>query len=83
LSAERVCSASSSIELRRAPCVTVYLAKQAVAKTVHGIGFQPLPELIEKVVQAKIPVFVWGACSVARGVTEEDRKTGKRCARTG
>jgi uncharacterized protein len=36
----------------------VYLAKEAVAKTVHGVGFQPLPELIEKVVQAKIPVFV-------------------------
>jgi predicted peroxiredoxin len=35
-----------------------YLAKEAVAKAVHGVGFQPLPELIEKVVQAKIPVFV-------------------------
>jgi predicted peroxiredoxin len=35
-----------------------YLAKEAVAKSVHGVGFQPLPELIEKVVQAKIPVFV-------------------------
>ena len=35
-----------------------YLAKEAVAKTVHGVGFQPLHELIEKVVQAKIPVFV-------------------------
>jgi len=36
----------------------VYVAKEAVAKTVHGIGFPPLPELIEKVVQAKVPVFV-------------------------
>ena len=35
-----------------------YLAKEAVAKSVHGVGFQPLPELIEKVVQAKIPVYV-------------------------
>jgi predicted peroxiredoxin len=35
-----------------------YLAKEAIAKTVHGVGFQPLPELIEKVVEAKIPVFV-------------------------
>lgn len=35
-----------------------YLAKAAVAKSVHGVGFQPLPELIEKVVQAKIPVYV-------------------------
>jgi predicted peroxiredoxin len=36
----------------------VYLAKEAVAKSVHGVGFQPLPELIEKVVQAKIPVYI-------------------------
>lgn len=36
----------------------VYLAKEAVAKAVHGVGFQPLPELIEKVVQAKIPVYI-------------------------
>ena len=27
----------------------VYLAKEAIAKTVHGVGFPPLPELIEKV----------------------------------
>ena len=35
----------------------VYVAKAAVAKTVHGVGFAPLPELIDKVVQAKIPVY--------------------------
>ncbi len=35
-----------------------YLAKQAVAKSVHGVGFQPLPELIEKVIKAKVPVYV-------------------------
>ncbi len=36
----------------------VYLAKEAVAKSVHGVGFPPLPELIEKVVKGKVPVFV-------------------------
>jgi predicted peroxiredoxin len=35
-----------------------YLAKPAVAKTVHGVGFAPLPELIEKVLQAKVPIYV-------------------------
>lgn len=35
-----------------------YLAKEAIAKSVHGVGFPPLPELIEKVVQAKVPVYV-------------------------
>lgn len=36
----------------------VYLAKEAVAKTVHGVGFPPLPELIDKVVKANVPVYV-------------------------
>jgi predicted peroxiredoxin len=35
----------------------VYLTKEAVAKTVHGVGFPPLPELIEKV-RGKVPVYV-------------------------
>jgi predicted peroxiredoxin len=35
-----------------------YLAKEAVAKTVHGVGFPPLPELIEKVVNGNVPVYV-------------------------
>lgn len=29
----------------------VYLVKEGVANTVHGVGFPPLPELIEKVVK--------------------------------
>jgi predicted peroxiredoxin len=36
----------------------VYLAKEAVAKSVHGVGFAPLPEYIEKVVQGNVPVYV-------------------------
>ena len=36
----------------------VYLVKEGVAKTVHGIGFPPLPELIEKVVKGNVPVYV-------------------------
>ena len=36
----------------------VYLAKEAIAKTIHGVGFPPLPELIDKVVKSKVPVFV-------------------------
>ena len=34
-----------------------YLAKAAVAKTVHGVGFPPLPELIEKV-KGKVSIYV-------------------------
>lgn len=36
----------------------VYVAKEAIAKTIHGVGFPPLPELIEKVVKGKVPVYV-------------------------
>jgi len=36
----------------------VYLAKEADRNLVHGVGFPPLPELIDKVVKANVPVFV-------------------------
>ena len=36
----------------------VYLAKETIAKSVHGVGFPPLPELIEQVVKAGVPVYV-------------------------
>jgi predicted peroxiredoxin len=36
----------------------VTMVKEAVAKGIHGVGFPPLTDLIPKVVQAKIPVFV-------------------------
>ena len=36
----------------------VYLAHPAVAKSVQGVGFPPLTELIEKIVQGKVPVYV-------------------------
>jgi predicted peroxiredoxin len=35
-----------------------YLAKEAVAKSVHGVGFSPLPEYIDKVVKGNVPVYV-------------------------
>jgi predicted peroxiredoxin len=36
----------------------VYLTKETVAKNVHGVGFPPLPELIDKVVEGNVPVYV-------------------------
>jgi len=35
-----------------------YIAKEAVAKSIHGVGFPPLPDLIEKVVKGNVPVYV-------------------------
>ena len=37
---------------------SVYLTKEGVAQTIHGIGFPPLPELIDKVVAAHVPIYV-------------------------
>ena len=36
----------------------VYLAKEAVAKSIHGVGFPPLSEFIEEVIKGKVPVYV-------------------------
>lgn len=36
----------------------VYVTKPAIANNVHGVGFPPLSELIAKVVQGKVPVYV-------------------------
>jgi predicted peroxiredoxin len=36
----------------------VYLAKPTIAKSVHGIGFRPLPEIIEDVVRGQVPVYL-------------------------
>lgn len=35
-----------------------YLAKSAVANSVRGVGFAPLSELIDKVLKAKVPIYV-------------------------
>ena len=34
-----------------------YLAKEAIPKTVHGVGFPPLTEMIDKV-RGKVPIYV-------------------------
>lgn len=36
----------------------VYLMKDDIAKAVHGVGFPPLPELVEKTVAAGIPIYI-------------------------
>lgn len=35
-----------------------YLLKEVVANAVHGVGFPPLSELIEKVIKGNVPVYV-------------------------
>ena len=50
----------------------VYLMRKATSDAVIPIGWPPLSELGEKVVAKHIPVFACGACSRARGVSEND-----------
>src|SRR5438132_5626628 len=52
-----------------------YLVKETVAVSVHPVGMPPLTEMIRKVVEHRVPVWVLGRCSVARGVTEQDLKS--------
>ncbi len=36
----------------------VVLMKNAVADNVHGVGLPPLKELMDKVVTAKVPIYI-------------------------
>lgn len=36
----------------------VYLMKDEVAKNVHGVGFAPFTELLDKTIAAEIPIWV-------------------------
>ena len=36
----------------------VYLMKDEIAQTVHGVGFPPLPDLLAQVVAEGIPIHV-------------------------
>jgi len=35
-----------------------FLAKPEIAKNIHGVAAPPLPDLISKIVEAKIPVYI-------------------------
>jgi predicted peroxiredoxin len=50
----------------------VVLIKDAVINSVVPVGWPSLKETFEKVLQHGILIHVWGGCSSARGVTEQD-----------
>jgi len=49
-----------------------YLMRKATAAAAVPVGWPPISETLEKVAAKHIPVFACGACSRARGVTEND-----------
>ena len=54
----------------------VNLAREGVADHVAGVNLTPLSELLMAVQLAGIPIWVCGACAVARGIREEDLVAG-------
>jgi predicted peroxiredoxin len=50
----------------------VSLMRKSVSAAVVPVGWAPLSEILAKVVERKIPIYACGACSRARGVTEQD-----------
>jgi len=49
-----------------------YLMRKETVDVVKPVGWPPLAETMAKIVAKRIPVFAWGACSRARGVTDAD-----------
>src|SRR6266849_4147147 len=50
----------------------VSLMRKAVANSVTPVGWPPIVESVTKLAAKKVPIYACGACSRARGVTEED-----------
>jgi predicted peroxiredoxin len=50
----------------------VVLMRKAVANSVTPVGWPPVGEFLSKLAARKVPIYACGACSRARGVTEED-----------
>ena len=50
----------------------VSLMRKAVASSVTPVGWPPIVESLNKLAARKVWIYACGACSRARGVTEED-----------
>ena len=54
----------------------VTLGRQGTADHVVGVNLPPLGDLLAAVQAAGIPIWVCGACAVARQITEAERGAG-------
>src|SRR6202165_3123394 len=50
----------------------VSLMRKAVANSVTPVGWPPIVESLTKLAAKRVPIYACGACSRARGVTDED-----------
>lgn len=54
----------------------VTLARNGTAEHVHGVNLTPMKDLLAAIQQAGIPVWVCGACAVARQINAADLVAG-------
>ena len=52
------------------------LAKRGVAETVEGKNFTPVRELFPMILEAKIPLYLCGACAKTFGISPENLVPG-------
>jgi len=52
------------------------LAKKGIAATVEGRNFTPVRELFPMILDAKIPLYLCGACAKTYGIGSEDLVPG-------
>lgn len=50
----------------------VTLGRKGTADHVHGVNLTPLKDLLAVVQAAGVPIWVWGACAVARQIGGSD-----------
>ena len=63
--------AGHSVEINLAGDAS-YCIQDKIIESIKGIGMTPLKELFEKTLKEKIPIYIWGGCAEARGVSEHD-----------
>ena len=54
------------------------LARRGIAESVEGKNFTPVRELFPMLLEAKVPLFLCGACAKTYGITEHDLVPGVR-----
>ena len=52
------------------------MAKQGVAETIHGQNFAPVRDMWPEILEARIPLYVCGACAKTYKITEQDLVPG-------
>lgn len=52
------------------------MVKKGVAESIHGSNFAPVKDLWPEILEAKIPMYLCGACAKTYNITEENLVPG-------